>query len=82
MNILLEATLVGIICTIIGSIVFTAVAHVIPRKDQAVAHVIPRKEQLVQLVISLFLTGFLGHLFLEETGLNRQLYKATGFWLW
>jgi hypothetical protein len=85
MNIIAEAYIVGIICMIIGSIVFVMVAKLSPlhlsthTKNEINKH---KKLWLIQGIISLFLTGFLGHLFFEVTGINIQLYKLTGFWLW
>ena len=81
-NVFIEAMVVGIICMFVGVIVFEAVALLYPsrRLEQSVEH--RKKNKIIQLLMSLFLTGFLGHLFFEFTGINKQLYRWTGVWLW
>ena len=79
-NVFVEAVIVGIICMLVGAIVFDAVAQL---SKQWVEDM--RKNKItssIQLLMSLFLTGFLGHLFFEFTGINKRLYQWTGVWLW
>ena len=83
MNLIGESIIVGLICTFVGTIVFTTVAKInplkLPKNTKYEKHT---KSWMIQLIISLFLTGFLGHLFFEVTGMNKYLHKWTGVWLW
>lgn len=89
MNVYGEAIIVGVICMLVGLVVFVAVAKLSPlhlSKNTGAAGEKERKGRsvawLMQLLLSLFLTGFLGHLFFEFTGLNKRLHRWTGVWLW
>jgi hypothetical protein len=85
MNIVAEAIMVGTICTIVGTVVF----YIVAVTKQSLQHSKLQKDKKLfsqiispQLLISLFLTGFLGHIFFEVTGINTKLHRWTGFWLW
>ena len=91
MNIYGEALIVGTISMVVGIIVFDAVAKLYPSR-------LPEEKgetrfYLLMLVkgglrpglgtsFVVFLTGFLGHLFFEFTGMNKRLHRWTGVWLW
>ena len=83
MNIIGEGVIVGSICMIIGIVVFSVVARMKQFERRKTSHQIGTIQiGTIQLLISLFLTGFLGHLFFEITGMNKRLYNWTGVWLW
>ena len=88
MNVYGEAVIVGVICMLVGLIVFVAVAKLSPlhfSKNTGTEEKTKKSNTsawLMQLLLSLFLTGFLGHLFFEFTGMNKRLYRWTGVWLW
>lgn len=68
MQLLLEATVVGIIIVIIGLIVGFLVG---PMLSVDLPKICEEWNQNHAMEISLFLTGFLGHLALEATGVNK-----------
>jgi hypothetical protein len=76
MNVFGESVIVGIICLIVGTVVFTMVDDF--EQDNSNS---PRSRSYREQ-LALFLTGFLGHLFFEYTGMNERLYRWTGVWLW
>ena len=80
MNVVGEAIIVGIICVAVGSVVFAGVEVLESRTDQYNTRA-PKRPMQWEL-LSLFLTGFLGHLFFEYTGMNERLHRWTGVWLW
>ena len=86
----MESIIIGVICMSVGSVVFAIVAKLSPLQlskkgkdnvldDEIVSY---NTALIMQVLISLFLTGFLGHLFFEITGMNTRLHRWTGVWLW
>jgi hypothetical protein len=76
MNVFGESVIVGIICLIVGTVVFTIVDNFGLDNSNS-----PRFRSYHEQ-LALFLTGFLGHLFFEYTGMNERLHRWTGVWLW
>jgi hypothetical protein len=77
-----ESVVVGLICLIAGTVVFYGLGVMerrVTRRQKADASTSGLGRRLY---LGLFLTGFLGHAFMELTGLNPRLYKLTGVWLW
>ena len=82
MNVYGEALIVGTISMVVGIVVFGAVAKLYPSRPPEEEERGVQETRQGQLPLSLFLTGFLGHLFFEFTGMNKRLHRWTGVWLW
>jgi hypothetical protein len=80
-KLLWESVIVGLICLAAGAIVFYALGTTERRKTKGKGRTGTRPA-VPDLYVGLFLTGFLGHAFMELAGLNPRLHKLTGVWLW
>ena len=63
MKYLVEAIVVGIACVVIGMIVLQSIFKI---RETNVSN-----EVLILFSITLFITGFLGHVISEKTGVNK-----------
>ena len=77
MQLILEATLVGVISVILGSIIARIVTKLLPSNVDMVTWKREGWNDKHQMEITLFVLGFVGHLFCEFVGLNRW-YCANG----